>query len=307
MRETKLHYDNYIFDLYGTLIDIRTDEEDINAWEKMALLYRYYGAVYEAEELRETYVSAVCEALDASWAEHSGGARTGIAGVQAAETPRDAAWKSAGIPRTGISQTPGKVFRGTDTSEIRIETVFRRLYEDKGIHPDEELVLWTCRIFRIVTTVYIRLFPQVKERMRDLHENGARIYLLTNAQRVFTENELRIFGLEPYFDGILMSSDVYFKKPDRRFYQRLIDTYGLDPSRCLMSGDDAVCDVAGARNAGMDGFLVKHTPARRKGQDSGSDMPGHGDGGSICHGEGGCICHGEGGAVGHRERKVPLV
>ena len=118
MRVTKMHYDNYIFDLYGTLIDIRTDEEDISAWEKMALLYRYYGADYGAEELREAYISAVHEALDAS------------------------------------------------TSEIRIETVFRRLYEDKGVCPDEELVLWTCRIFRIVTTVYIRLFPRVKERLR---------------------------------------------------------------------------------------------------------------------------------------------
>ena len=228
MNKMTLRYDNYIFDLYGTLIDIRTDEEDISAWEKMALLYRYRGADYRAEELRKAYVSAVHDALEASWAEHGG-------------------------------DIPGNRCAGReDTAEIRIETVFRRLYEDRGVCPEEELVLWTCRIFRIVTTVFIRLFPRVKERLRRLRESGARVYLLTNAQRVFTENELRIFGLEEYFDGILMSSDVYFKKPDRRFYQRLIDTYGLDPARCLMSGDDAVCDVAGARNAGMDGFLVKH-------------------------------------------------
>ena len=301
MRETKLHYDNYIFDLYGTLIDIRTDEEDINVWEKMALLYWYHGADYGAEELREAYVTAVCEALDASWAEHSGGVRSRFISAQAAGEITQ---------RRGSA---GKVFRETDTSEIRIEAVFRRLYADKGVCPDEELVLWTCRIFRIVTTVYIRLFPRVKERLRRLRENGARVYLLTNAQRVFTENELRIFGLEPYFDGILMSSDVYFKKPDRRFYQRLIDTYGLDPSRCLMSGDDAVCDVEGARNAGMDGFLVKHkhTSMRRRGQDSGGDM--------SAPGEGFCAGHFKGGGAdsegipvrrtdtGHTERKVPLV
>ncbi len=225
----KLHYDNYIFDLYGTLIDIRTDENDRNAWEKMALLYRYYGAVYEADELRCAYVSEVRAALDASRAEHGG----------EPERPEP------------------------DTAEIRIENVFRRLYERKGVCPDEALVLWTCQMFRIVTTVYIRLFPQVKERLGQLRRNGAHTYLLTNAQRVFTENELRMFGLEEYFDGIFISSDHYRKKPDVRFYRRLIDTYGLDPSRSLMCGDDAVCDVAGAQNAGMEAFLVRHRPVRR--------------------------------------------
>lgn len=226
----ELHYDNYIFDLYGTLIDIRTDEQDIHAWEKMALLYRYHGAQYEAEELRAAYFGAVRDALDASRAEHGGG-RPKMSGGQAA---------------------------GESTAEIRIETVFRRLYEEKGVPADGILVLWTCRMFRIVTTVFIRLFPEVKECLRLLRADGRRIYLLTNAQRVFTECELHIFDLENDFDGILMSSDQYLKKPDRRLFEKLITTYGLNPARSLMCGDDAVCDVAGARNAGLDGFLVRH-------------------------------------------------
>ena len=290
MGKTELHYDNYIFDLYGTLIDIRTDEEDIKAWEKMALLYRYYGAAYEAGELRGAYVSAVHDALDASRRENGGEA--------SGASRREYDGEASGTSRSEYGCEASGAFRRekggdarpeqADTAEIRVEAVFRRLYEDRGVRPDEELVLWTCRIFRIATTVYIRLFPQVKERLRRLRENGARTYLLTNAQRVFTENELRIFGLEEYFDGMIMSSDKYIKKPDRRFYQCLIDTYGLDPARCLMSGDDAVCDVAGARNAGMDGYLVKHTPARRRGQDCGA-VPDRRAG------------------AGHAGRKVPLV
>ena len=31
-----LTYDNYIFDLYGTLVDIHTDESDTAIWEKLA-------------------------------------------------------------------------------------------------------------------------------------------------------------------------------------------------------------------------------------------------------------------------------
>ena len=46
-----LTYDNYIFDLYGTLVDIHTDESDTAIWEKLAMFYGYYGALYEAKEV----------------------------------------------------------------------------------------------------------------------------------------------------------------------------------------------------------------------------------------------------------------
>lgn len=43
------NYKNYIFDLYGTLVDIHTDGEQELLWEKLALFYGYYDAVYEPE------------------------------------------------------------------------------------------------------------------------------------------------------------------------------------------------------------------------------------------------------------------
>ena len=38
------HYENYVFDLYGTLVDIHTDEEPRELWEKLVLFFGYYGA-----------------------------------------------------------------------------------------------------------------------------------------------------------------------------------------------------------------------------------------------------------------------
>ena len=38
-----MKYKNYIFDLYGTLIDINTNEWSAQLWKKMAILYGYYG------------------------------------------------------------------------------------------------------------------------------------------------------------------------------------------------------------------------------------------------------------------------
>ncbi len=48
-------YKNYLFDLYGTLLEIETNEETDYVWEKMALYYGYCGSYYEPFELKDKY------------------------------------------------------------------------------------------------------------------------------------------------------------------------------------------------------------------------------------------------------------
>ena len=57
-------YTNYIFDLHGTLIDINTDEESTEFWYKLSLFYSFKGALYTAEELKESYITLVKSHLD---------------------------------------------------------------------------------------------------------------------------------------------------------------------------------------------------------------------------------------------------
>lgn len=59
MNMSNKKYTNYLFDLYGTLVDIHTDEEKLELWEKMSLFYGYYGAAYTAAELHEAYLQEV--------------------------------------------------------------------------------------------------------------------------------------------------------------------------------------------------------------------------------------------------------
>lgn len=58
-----LDYKNYIFDLYGTLIDIHTEEGELKLWEALAEFYAQNGAAYEAQELWDDYVEFVGEEL----------------------------------------------------------------------------------------------------------------------------------------------------------------------------------------------------------------------------------------------------
>ncbi len=59
-------FDNYIFDLYGTLIDIHTDEEQAGLWQDMAAYLQYqFEADYTAKELRKRYLEICAQEEEA--------------------------------------------------------------------------------------------------------------------------------------------------------------------------------------------------------------------------------------------------
>lgn len=53
-------YKNYVFDVYGTLVDINTNEYSLENWQKLADTLGFYGVNYTAQELEETYFAG-CE------------------------------------------------------------------------------------------------------------------------------------------------------------------------------------------------------------------------------------------------------
>lgn len=208
-------YQNYIFDLYGTLVDIHTNEDKPYLWEKMTEFYGFQGAVYTKKELRQTYFT-LCK------------------------------------QETLILQKQ----TNTEYPEIQLEKVFRQLYEHKGIAADDRLVTLTAQMFRIIATQYIRLYDGVEEVLHTLHEKGKKVYLLSNAQYVFTMYELNYLGLTPCFDGIVISSCEGCQKPDTAFYEALLTRYDLDREKTIMIGNDRTSDIKGAILAGIKSLYI---------------------------------------------------
>ncbi|MDD6051104.1 MAG: HAD family hydrolase [Clostridiales bacterium] len=53
-----MRYTDLIFDLYGTLVDIHTEENDL-VWDKTALYFGYYGAPCTGKELKTDFESVM--------------------------------------------------------------------------------------------------------------------------------------------------------------------------------------------------------------------------------------------------------
>ena len=211
-----MKYTDLIFDLYGTLVDIHTEENEL-VWEKTALYFGFYGAHYTTAELQAAFKAE----------------------LQAREAKAGQSYEC--FP------------------DIPFEQIMAALFRAKGIEENAEaLGINAAQLFRISSIEYVNLYPGALDALAKLRQKGYRLWLLSNAQRVFTAFELRHLGLGEQLDGIYISSDYRCRKPDSRFYQALIDEQGLDVEKCLMIGNDRHTDIAGAKALGM-ASLYMHT------------------------------------------------
>ena len=141
--------------------------------------------------------------------------------------------------------------RGSHVPEIDIADVFRQLFEDQAVSVTEKEIADLAKMFRAISIEELKLFPGVPEMLQRLKDAGKKVFLLSNAQALFTAPEISLLGLTRYFDGILLSSDAGVKKPDPAFYEMLLKQYHLDPAECLMTGNDDIADCHGAASAGI--------------------------------------------------------
>jgi putative hydrolase of the HAD superfamily len=203
-----------IFDLYGSLVDIHT-EEDEKVWEKTAFYFGFYGARYTGAELKAAF-------------------------------------------REELNKREAKEGQSYECfPDIPFEQVMADLFRARGITEQAEtLGINAAQLFRICSLDYVNLYPGALEALKTLREKGCRLWLLSNAQRVFTEYELRHLGLGEQLDGIYISSDYRCRKPDVRFFNALIEEQKLDRAKCLMIGNDLHTDIGGAKAAGLATFYM---------------------------------------------------
>ena len=208
-----MRYKNYIFDLYGTLIDIRTDENKPELWKFMAeYLDEHFGVKTTSRTLKSDYKKICAE-----------------------ETQKLVAKNGSSHP------------------EIKIERVWERLI---GVPCSDSEMRNLCNSFRAAAREKLKLYPGVLEVFAEIRSKGGKIFLLSNAQRLFTEKELELTGLSDAFENIFISSDMGIKKPDSNFIQSLMEKHSLMPSESVMIGNEVFADMGSAVAAGINGIYL---------------------------------------------------
>lgn len=211
-------YDNYIFDIYGTLINASNDEHSSESWTKWCMWLDDHNVLHP------------------SW-----------------KTFHDDFFRLDKRNRkllldSGICSVP----------EIDIIEIYDELFTQYGNRQFSTDFLYECSYaFRVASRKYIKLYPGVIEYLCMLKDTGRRAYILSNAQLSYTWPEIEMFDLQKLTVDQIISSNHKCMKPDVRLFNHLISKHNLDLSRTVMIGDSADSDVAGAIAAEIDYILLQ--------------------------------------------------
>jgi len=211
-----------LFDLYGTLVDILTDEWDLSTYGTLSRFLSYFEIYYSPEELAAKYQEKTAEKMMA--------------------------------------------YQEGPYGEIDVFQVFEEiLQEGWRKQPERAMVTWLARLFRSLTRRRFSLFEDALPVLQEL-EDSYQLGIVTDAQWVFSEPEIRMLGLTKYFDPIVLSSRYFVRKPDPQIYAHALKAMRIKPSEALYVGNDPETDVTGPQAIGMPVVLIDRENCLRQAQ-----------------------------------------
>lgn len=111
--------------------------------------------------------------------------------------------------------------------------------------------------------------PRAKEVVEYVKANGFRVVLATSPMfpKVATESRIRWAGLESSdFEIYTTFEDYSYAKPSLEYYEELFKKLQVEPSECVMVGNDVLEDMV-VQKLGVKVFLLKDNLINRKNQD----------------------------------------
>jgi len=127
-----------------------------------------------------------------------------------------------------------------------------------NILPDDPQIATAVDNYFSAFFLYCYLIPGTKEMLSTLR-NVYRLGLLTNFTHGPAAREIiDKLGLGPFFDVVLISGELGFRKPHPFVFHQLIDHLGVEKDQILYVGDDPKPDITGAQKAGLQPVLTTY-------------------------------------------------
>jgi putative hydrolase of the HAD superfamily len=202
-----------VFDVNGTLVDIRTDEGMEQIFRTAAHFLSYQGVDLRRRQVRERYF-ALLKQQQATSAE---------------EYPE---YDSVAIWRTILHEHATAYTRALPAEKLA------------------QIPLFLAEVTRGVSRRRLRPHRHVREVL-DALRGRVPLAVVTDAQQANARAELHHVGLLDYFDPVVVSGDHGFRKPDPRLFRLALDGLGVAPADAVYVGNEVRRDVVGGRGVGM--------------------------------------------------------
>ncbi len=201
-----------LFDVNGTLVDIRTEENDA-VFRALSHALVYSGITLRRVEVRDAYSALMAEQRAASAEQHP---EFDVVAIWTQVLERHATERTRGLPAAKRAWLP----------------------------------LHLAETQRAVSRRRLRRYPYVRSVLDALAARFP-LAVVTDGQSAWARAELRAVGLDRYFDPVVVSGDHGYRKPDRRLFEHALAPLGVAAEHAVYVGNDMHRDVYGAREAGM--------------------------------------------------------
>lgn len=139
---------------------------------------------------------------------------------------------------------PGRIYR--DLNRIQLEYC--------SIEPSEGLIDKIQAAYKDAKNQ--ALYPDVLPTLKKLKRRGYILGTLTGGLAVDIEHRLEVLGIRSFFDHIVATGTMSFKKPDPSAFRYIAELVGLAPEKTAYIGDNYEMDIVGAENVGMRAVLI---------------------------------------------------
>lgn len=147
--------------------------------------------------------------------------------------------------------------------EVDVVRIFGEVLEFCGVEPSRELAWTVAQLFRSLTMERFQLFPESRQVLNTLALKY-RLGLVSDSQVPYIVPELRMTSLEGLFETVVISSDLGYRKPDPRLFQRALQQMGLSKDEVVYVGNSWDRDMVGAVEAGIRGIWIRRTDDQGK-------------------------------------------
>jgi putative hydrolase of the HAD superfamily len=143
--------------------------------------------------------------------------------------------------------------------EVEIAGIYEQRLRGLGLLPDPEVIEQVMEMEQNGWIGSVHVGPDVIDTLARLKSAGLRLGIVSNAAYLprLMKAQLEALGLAEYFDGVTFSSEVGFRKPNRKIYEDALKKVAVEPKLCLFVGDRLKEDVRGPKSFGMRAVLTR--------------------------------------------------
>ncbi len=153
-----------------------------------------------------------------------------------------------------LDALPRRWQRSTEGREnLRLDDLLRQACRACGVIPAPHDLERAVAAYIAPLDADVIPFPDSRPALDYLHARDLKIGLISNTMwpGEFHRRELERFGLLPYFDHVVFSSDVGLWKPRPEVYHLTLNVLEVAASEALFVGDNPEHDIVGAQQAGL--------------------------------------------------------